>query len=48
MYRMTENVEIDGIVKRGFRLPTMLASNFTVPNTKMFNPMARNFSNYKK
>ncbi len=48
MYRLTEDIELDGMKKRGFRLPTMLACNFTVPNTKLFNPMARNFTNYKK
>jgi hypothetical protein len=38
-----------GKIQRGFRLPTMLACNFTVPNTNSFNPENRNFgSNYSE
>ena len=53
MYRETENIEVkdsDGRIKkkRGFRLPTMLASNFTIPNTKRFNPYLRVFENYRE
>ena len=47
MYRETENVDIGGKKKRAFRLPTMLACNFTVPNTKLFNPFSRIFSDYE-
>lgn len=46
MYRETENVVIKGLTKRGFRLPTALACNFTVPNTKIFNPINRPSSDF--
>ena len=49
MYRETEVVDLgDGKKQRGFRLPTMLACNFTVPNTGTFSPYMRNFIDYTK
>ena len=36
-------IEISGKKQRGFRTPTLLACCFCLPNTKIFNPVQRNF-----